>query len=425
MNRYLKSIGIGFFLLYTFHFAGIAQNEIKAIASFEVEPGKYDRLNSPVGVNVSSLGLAHDVSQYKLIEITDGTSATTPFQLERSGQADMLWWVLEGTTKVGKKRRFQLRKGEALHDNKINLSDGRNAILFKQGNKNILQYQYGLATLPEGVPEIYSRGGFIHPIHSPKGGVLTRIQPPDHYHHYGLWNPWTHTEYDGKEVDFWNLNKGQGTVVVKNRPIYDDGNVFGQLTVLHQHVVKDKENPDVETPALNEILTLRVWNLDKQQKIWVIDFNSTLSCADSLAFTIKKYRYQGFGFRATENWHDDNAKLLTSEGKNKSDANGTRARWCLVEGPTAVGTAGIVFMNHQANFNSPQQLRIWPEGMNEGKENVFVNFNPAQDRDWELLPGSRYELKYRMIVYDDELGNDEIESFWNDYAHPPNVTMTY
>ena len=47
---------------------------------------------------------------------------------------------------------------------------------------------------------------------SPEGKVLTRIQPPDHYHHYGIWSPWTMTHIEGREVDFWNLNKGQGTV---------------------------------------------------------------------------------------------------------------------------------------------------------------------------------------------------------------------
>ena len=64
--------------------------------------------------------------------------------------------------------------------------------------------------VPEGVREIFSLSGFIHPLQSPGGEVLTRIQAPDHWHHYGIWNPWTHTEFEGDTVDFWNIGSRQG-----------------------------------------------------------------------------------------------------------------------------------------------------------------------------------------------------------------------
>lgn len=28
-----------------------------------------------------------------------------------------------------------------------------------------------------------------------------------------------------------------------------------------------------------------------------------------------------------------------------------------------------------------ERLRVWPPGSNEGRENVFVNVNPVQERD--------------------------------------------
>src|SRR5690606_5760469 len=58
----------------------------------------------------------------------------------------------------------------------------------------------------------YQRSGFIHPVRTLKGEQLTRIQPADHYHHYGIWNPWTQTVFRGDTVDFWNLRKKEGTV---------------------------------------------------------------------------------------------------------------------------------------------------------------------------------------------------------------------
>jgi hypothetical protein len=60
--------------------------------------------------------------------------------------------------------------------------------------------------------------------------------------------------------------------------------------------------------------------------------------------------------------------------------------------------------------------------MNEGKENVFFNFNPAQDRDWTLKPGRTYTLRYRMLVYDGAVDVQRAEQAWRDFAHPPRVT---
>jgi hypothetical protein len=152
-----------------------------------------------------------------------------------------------------------------------------------------------------------------------------------------------------------------------------------------------------------------------------VDLTSTLSPATGLPFAIKAYRYQGFGYRARADWNDRNVELTTSEGRDKSDANATRARWCDVRGPTPAGSSGVLFLSDPANREHPELLRIWPVGANEGEENVFVNFNPAQEKDWVLPPGSAHALRYRMVVYDGELGASRAERYWRDFADPPRV----
>ena len=61
--------------------------------------------------------------------------------------------------------------------------------------------------------------------------------------------------------------------------------------------------------------------------------------------------------------------------------------------------------------------------MNGGKENVFFNFNPTQDRDWKLEPGKPYALRYRMFVYDGTISTDKAEQLWYDFAYPPKVEL--
>lgn len=400
------------------------KTQTDTIATFLVHTGESVRINTPVSVDVSELSMDALQGNYQLMETTDGASNPIPAQIEKGEQADLLWWVLDGETPSRTTRRFELRKKAPTGSGPaVKINDNKEAIRFSIADKNVMSYHYALTPVPEGVSENYRRGGYIHPLWSPQGEILTRIQPPDHYHHYGIWNPWTKTEFEGQEVDFWNLNKKQGTVIVSKAPTAISGQVFADLKAYHQHIVLPDSIHKETRPALNEEWKIRIWNADPAQKIWLVDFISVLSCATESPLTIIKYRYQGFSIRANKNWNDDNSVLLTSAGKNKSDANGTRARWIDIKGPSKAGTSGITFMTHTDNYDFPEQLRIWPTGMNDGQENVFINFNPAQDRDWELAPGESYTLKYRMLIYDGSIDSLKAENYWNDYAHPPKVTI--
>ena len=398
------------------------------LAEFTVYAGVYDRLNTPVSVRLDGVDLPENPGSLQLVEHHGEESHPVAVQWN-PGYRGALTWVLEGETPARSTRRFSLQSAGTETPSaspSVVVDDQDGAVVFTLRDKEVLTYQYALAPVPEGVDEIYRRGGFIHPLRSPDGGTLTRIQPPDHYHHYGIWNPWTHTEYEGREIDFWNLVKGQGTVESRGVTSLVSGEVFGALTAWHEYITyADSANKATAKKLLNETWNVRVWNSDPEQKTYLVDFTSTQNNVTEQPFTVKEYRYQGFGFRANKDWNDNTAHLLTSEGKNKADGNGTRARWGDVRGPTSAGTSGLVFMTHPSNFNFPEQIRIWPEGMNEGKENVFFNFNPAQDRDWTLEPGKAYTLKYRMLVYDGELDSATANRYWQDFAYPLQVDVVH
>jgi hypothetical protein len=80
-------------------------------------------------------------------------------------------------------------------------------------------------------------------------------------------------------------------------------------------------------------------------------------------------------------------------------------------------------MTNPSNYNYPEHLRIWPVGQQPVDQNVYINFNPAQDRDWVLEPGKSYGLKYRMFVYDGRIDAAEAERLWASYANPPRVEV--
>lgn len=395
----------------------------EVLARFAVLAGSSPRVDVPVSVSLDGLVLDPARRELELVELVGEERHQTPSQLG-DGFTPRLWWILQGPTEEGATRHFELVAGpmpdvRAAVQPPVTVADDGEALTVSVGGRTAVRYQHAHLPAPAGTSPLYARGGFIHPIWSPEGHVLSRVQPPDHYHHVGLWNPWTRTEFEGRKIDFWNLADGQGTVRFKAFLSRTDGAVFGGFRALHEHV--DLKAPGGERVALNEEWQVRVWRRDAGDP-WLVDFVSTLSCATESPLTIEKYSYQGFGFRATAAWDDETATLLTSEGKDKSDGNATRARWIDTRGPTGDGQAGIVFMSHPANFNHPEHLRIWPVGSNEGKENVFVNFNPAQDRDWHLEPGRTYTLRYRMVIYDGAVSPEQAARHWQDFALPPRVT---
>lgn len=393
------------------------------IAKITVQAGKYDRVNSLVSANLQGIDLKLEEGAFVLYEESNGKEEKVLSQIDMQEGAK-LWWKLTSELKAGETTVFSLRR-EIRETNtsvpKIQVVDSNGNLIVRIKDKNVLQYNLEEAPLPEGVSEMYNRAGYIHPLWSPKGEVLTRIQPPDHYHHLGIWNPWTHTEYKGKVIDFWNLIKGEGTVKPAALISTTGNDLFGGFRILHDHIDLNGMTPAGAEVAMKEVMDVRVWNIHKDA--WIVDFISTMNCATDSILKIVKYRYQGFGFRATEKWDDKTATLLTSEGKNKEDGNATRARWCDVNGVSEFGTSGVLFITHPSNYNYPEPIRIWPVMANKGKENVFFNFNPAMDRDWILKPGNDYQLRYRMFVYDGKIDNKQAEQLWADFAYPPQVSI--
>ncbi|MBP8605192.1 MAG: PmoA family protein [Phycisphaerae bacterium] len=291
------------------------------------------------------------------------------------------------------------------------------AITLQTGSKKILQYYYAVKDVPAGADALYRRSGFIHPLWSPAGRVLTAIQPRDHYHHYGIWAPWTLTHIEGREVDFWNLAKGQGTVRYAGLESLFAGRQEGGFRVRQEHV--DFTADKAGRVSIAETLEVRARPDTVDGKpVWVVDYISRQKNVLDAAIVLDAYRYGGgLGFRATPQWTRENCTVLTSEGKTRADADGTRARWCDVSGGfDDGGRAGILFLSHPSNRQHPEPMRVWPPDANGGRGDMFFEFCPIRLEGWTLEPGKEYVLRYRLIVYDGTLSSQLAETLWKTYA---------
>lgn len=363
----------------------------------------------PVTADLDALGLASD--SVRIHELVGDERRAIPAQVASGPRRTLHWLVETGGGDAGK-RVFEISGAdEGGQDAGVTLRSDQGQLVLASDDRDLLTYQFGHMAPPEGVDPVYGRSGFIHPLRAPHGQVLTRVQPADHYHHYGIWNPWTQVEFRGRTIDFWNLAKREATVRFAQFATLDEGAVFGEYRALHEHVVL----PD--TVAMTELQSVRVYRLHGDDA-YLVDLVIEMSCATDDPVRLLEYRYGGLGWRATEEWHKGNSRVLTSEGRTRVDADGSLARWCLVEGEVGDERAGVVLMSHPANTNHPEPLRVWPEN-SEGRGDVFVNFSPTKNRDWLLEPKRSYLLRYRLLVYNGTLDAAAAEQAWRDFAHPP------
>ena len=351
-------------------------------------------------------------------------------------QKRTLYWRIDGQIAENESRRFVFEVVPVMSGVPVmEVEKERNGDLVLKKNKaNVLKYNTRLSTLPHGVDEAFRRNGYIHPAWSPVGNVLTNVSPTDHYHHYGIWNPWTSVEYDGQHYDLWNLGDKMGTVRFDSIYRVVSGNLLAELLVRHRHIIFEPQpeqvtnhtwgimrfTPKHEKIIMDEIQGLRVWNVDESAFLWDMDFS--LYPSTDLPVMLKEYRYAGFGWRATPDWTKENCEMMTSEGKSRQEIDGTHARWIYVTGTSPKGKSGILFMASPQNHNFPEPLRIWDETQNDGRGDAFINFAPTKNEDWTLEPGKGYDFRYRMYVFDGDISPAKAEAIWNDYATPVKVT---
>jgi hypothetical protein len=397
------------------------QAQRKELARLTVEAGNYQRVNTPVSFDLSGINIA-DTLSFQLYEVVKGKLTETVSQVEK-GYYPRLWWILSGVTPAGSKREYILfqdvkKKTQPV----INATTNSGIIRLLKDGKPVLDYAVKIVYPPAGVDTMYKRNGFIHPLYSPAGNILTRINAPDHYHHFGIWNPWTRVKIRDHVTDFWNLYTHQGTVRYAGLNSLTGGPVFGGFNVHHEHV--DYQGKKPEEITFNEMWDVRVWNSEPltNSKAWLVDLTSYLSVACDTPVILEAYRYGGgIGFRATAEWNNKNSWVLTSEGKTRVDADGTRARWTDVGGMfEGKGESGIVFFSHPANREHPEPMRVWPVDQN-GRGDVYFEFCPIRHKEWILEPGNVYTLKYRMLVYDGRVDKATAERIWTDFAMPPIV----
>jgi hypothetical protein len=318
------------------------------------------------------------------------------------------------TTRRYRLEEFNVALGSSNEFVKLTREGDRLSI--KIGDRQILGYQAQPSQPPSAnIKPIFKRGGYIYPVYSPSGRNLTDDYPPDHFHHHGIWFAWTKTEFEGRHPDFWNMGDGTGTVLFDELDQTWSGPIDAGFKARNSFV--DVSAPTAKT-VLDEEWQVVVYNVGRGSKPYTMfDLVSTQKLKTPDPLVLPEYRYGGMGYRGPREWlPKDNFFFLTSEGKDRNDGNGTRAKWCHMSGKVDGQITGIAILDHPSNFRSPQPIRINPD-------QPFFCYSPSVMGEWKIDPGTIYTSRYRYIVSDGPANKEELDRMWNDYANPPEVIV--
>jgi hypothetical protein len=315
---------------------------------------------------------------------------------------------------------FTLTSGAGGPREGVVVAPDRGELKVSVAGQAVLYYHLDRDAVPRAdiKPEIV-RAGYLHPVFSPTGQLVTDDYPSNHPHHHGIWTPWTKTGFQGRSPDFWNMQNKTGAQEFVALDRTWSGPVQGGFQARLKMVDLSAPTP---VTALHETWQVTVYDLGGASRpVRMFDLVTTQACATTDPLILPEYHYGGFGFRAAAAWNGpgDAARFLTSEGvTDRIMGNNSRARWCFLGGPLKDGAfAGTATLGHPSNFRAPQPVRLHPNM-------PYFSFVPQLLGEFRIEPGTPYVARFRFIVADGEPDRAHLEAYWHGYATPAVATLT-
>ncbi|MGA0039982.1 MAG: PmoA family protein [Pirellulales bacterium] len=274
----------------------------------------------------------------------------------------------------------------------------RDRLVLASGDRPVAVYNAGFVPSPDPAQPWFGRSGFLHPVMTPLGRVVTDGFPADHLHQHGLMFAWTSSTFAGKPVDFWNSAKQEGRVEHAETLIRSSD----RIEVVLRHVV---------TRADEDVVVLKeTWRVDcvPHPTMHVLDLESTQTCATDRPLVIREYHYGGMCVRGPLHWNSGDA-MLTSDGKGQPDGNHSRPNWVVISGVVDGQACGLAAFSHPSNYRSPQPVRLHPQM-------PYFCFAPMVLGDFQITEEEPYVSRFRFAAFDGPVDRDALENVWKSFA---------
>lgn len=268
----------------------------------------------------------------------------------------------------------------------IRFTDDGKQIKAFSGNRPILVYHKALNRPPKEINPVYARSGYIHPLYSPSGKIVTDDFSDDHAHQHGLFYAFVKVQVDGQTLDFWNQHRKLANVEFVESELRPKApNPFRT----HQRHYRLKDQRTI----FDEWWSVQV-SADKN--CFLIDLDVAIKNATEKPIRIEKNHYGSFGIRGSGSWRKPDLsgfEFLTSAGKHRKDGNLQPARWVAMSGKVDGQVCGLAVIGHPENDRFPQPARLHPTM-------PYFSFAPMAIGPFDLPPGKPYRSRFRIVTFD-------------------------
>src|SRR5215470_6689804 len=220
--------------------AALSAFRLPGPGTLTVVAGRFDRrdvvVSFPVRAGVDGKSMLRDES-----------GKTTALQID-AGQASFVLRDL----KAGKTKQYRIVPASA-SEMRVKATADERLLRVTSGAERIFDFRLQRELPEPGIKEAFKRAGYMHPVYSPGGRVVTDDYPSDHYHQHGIMFAWTKTEFEGRQPDFWNMGNGSGSVEFDGVGSSSSGPVHAAFTARFRYV-------DLSAPKPVNVLS-EVWSV--------------------------------------------------------------------------------------------------------------------------------------------------------------------
>ena len=303
----------------------------------------------------------------------------------------------------------------------LELKETPSTVTIRQAGNVLLTYNKQSPPVPAGIDGIYARSGFLHPVMSPAGRVVTETFPFDHAHQHGIFTAWVKTQWNDREIDFWNLAGGTGRVLHERifRTFVEEGQIGFEADLIHR----------AEKSPATDILRER-WKITAIQTdgtYHCFDLQTTQSAITDAPLAIQKYHYGGVAYRGPVRWlTEDNtnpgrqstdaaadarepSSISNDLGSDRIKGNHEHARWVSVTGNIDGKPVTISVLSHRDNFRAPQAARLHPT------KPYFV-FSPCVDGEFVIDRDHPFAGRYRYLITDAAPNAEWLNAQWETWC---------
>jgi len=352
------------------------------------------------------LNLPQESGGHFLVSLPN-TAKSLPLQ-----KTDENTWTFVTPHPLTKGSKLEITHSTTIPSTPCTITQNEEFISARIDTQEILQYAIATQFPADSLPSYYKRSGFIHPLKTLKGRVLTADFPRGHVHQHGIFHAWTRTHVKDSIIDFWNQQARLGDIRHKSVLSIQNGPVFSSFSVVLEYLAFMRGDTAI---VAEENWNIRIFPLPEY---YLVDWHLQQKCLGPDSIVIDEYHYGGAAFRGTDLWnveggaYDSLVYIQTSEGMSHLDGNHSRPEWVTMYGSIQGDYAGIAMLQYPGNFRYPQPIRIHPTM-------PYFCFAPMVLGKFILHPGDQYEAKYRIMVFDGNPDPNVIRNISSNLKHKP------